>query len=158
MAGGRPSKYNKAVAAKICALLSQGQSLRTVAKAKGVPSIQTIFTWMQKHPEFLEQYTRAKQESADAMIEEMLDIADDATNDWMEKNDKDGNAIGYQVNGEHVNRSRLRIETRKWLASKLKPKKYGDKITNEHQALDKEGDPIGFRVEFVNASSDLKNE
>jgi hypothetical protein len=62
------------------------------------------------------------------MAEEMLEIADDAKNDWMERQDDEGGNIGWRLNGDHVQRSRLRIDTRKWLASKLKPKKYGDKL------------------------------
>ena len=62
----------------------------------------------------------------------MLDIADDACNDWMERLGEDGQPIGYQLNGDHIQRSRLRIETRKWLATKLQPKKYGDRQEQEH--------------------------
>lgn len=102
--------------------------MRTVCLDDDMPAASTLFLWMQKHPEFLEQYTRAKEESADALVEEMLDIADDAANDWMERHDRDGNNIGWQANGDHINRSRLRVDTRKWIASRLKPKKYGDKV------------------------------
>ena len=132
MAAGRPSSYTMEVADRICAELASGISLRTVCKADDMPSAQTVFSWMRAYPEFLEQYTRAKEESADSLIEESLDIADDGTNDWMEKHDSNGECIGYQLNGEHVQRSKLRIETRKWMASKLKPKKYGDKIDLNH--------------------------
>lgn len=136
MPGGRPSKYTKAIASELCAGLAVGQSLRTVCKPDHMPSVATVFNWFKSHPEFLEQYTRAKEESADALIEEMLDIADDGTNDWMERVGKEGESLGYQLNGEHVNRSRLRVDTRKWIASKLKPKKYGDKTSLEHTGKD----------------------
>jgi hypothetical protein len=106
--------------------------MRTVCKAEDMPSAVTLFSWLRKYPEFLKQYEAAKAESADALTEEMLDIADDGTNDWMEVHDKDGECIGYKVNGEHVQRSRLRVETRKWIAAKLKPKKYGDKVDLNH--------------------------
>ena len=135
---GRPSSYTQELTDRICARLAAGESLRTVCKDDDMPSVQTVFTWMRVHPEFLEQYTRAKEESADALIEESLDIADDGTNDWMEKLNADGEKIGWQLNGEHVQRSRLRIETRKWMASKLKPKKYGERVLNEHSGT------IGF--------------
>lgn len=125
---GRPSDYTPELAAKICAELAAGVSLRTVCLADEMPCTATVFVWFRKHPEFLEQYERAKAECADALVEEMLDIADDGTNDWMEKHSKEGENIGWQVNGEHVQRSRLRVDTRKWAASKLKPKKYGDRL------------------------------
>lgn len=102
--------------------------MRSVCRDESMPSARTLFTWMRVHPEFLQQYTRAKEESADALSDEMIDIADDGSNDWMERKNAEGENIGWQVNGEHVQRSRLRVETRKWIASKLKPKKYGDKL------------------------------
>jgi hypothetical protein len=93
-----------------------------------MPCIATVFSWFRTYPEFLAQYERAKAESADALVEEMLDIADNGTNDWMEIHDKDGECVGYKVNGEHVQRSRLRVDARKWIAGKLKPKKYGESL------------------------------
>jgi hypothetical protein len=124
---GRPSSFTQEIADKICQELALGNSLRTVCLPDGMPSVASIFNWFRNYPEFLEQYTRAKQESADAMAEDVLDIADDATNDYMMRTGKDGNE-SYQLNGEHIQRSRLRVETRKWLMSKMKPKKYGEKL------------------------------
>jgi len=125
---GRPCEYTQEIADKLCAELAQGVSLRTACKAEDMPSCVTVFSWMRKFPEFLKQYEKAKAESADYLVEEMLDIADDGTNDWMEKHSKEGENIGWQLNGEHVQRSRLRLDTRKWVASKLKAKKYGEKL------------------------------
>lgn len=125
---GRPSSFTPELADRICAELSEGRSLRTVCKAEDMPAVSTVFNWLRTKPEFLEQYTRAKEEAADALADEIQDIADDGTNDWMERLDKDSQGAGYVLNGEHVQRSRLRVEARKWIASKLKPKKYGDKL------------------------------
>lgn len=123
---GRPSSYSQEIADRICSELAEGKSMRAVCREEGMPSMQTVFSWLRTKPDFLEQYTRAKDEAADALVDEMLDIADEATNDWMEVHDKDN--PGYRLNGEAINRSRLRVDTRKWIASKLKPKKYGDKV------------------------------
>lgn len=106
--------------------------MRSICKDEDMPSRQTLFTWMRLHEEFLDQYARAKEESADALFEEIIDIADDGANDWMEREDDEGNNVGWKLNGEHIQRSKLRVDTRKWAASKLKPKKYGDKIQTEH--------------------------
>jgi hypothetical protein len=125
MAGGRPSLYNDELAKKVCALIADGHSLRTIAAMDGLPCKETITNWCLNKPEFLIQYVRAKEEQAEAFAEELLDIADDARNDWMENN-APGN-VGWQANGEHIQRSRLRIDARKWLMGKMKPKKYGDK-------------------------------
>lgn len=126
---GRPSEYSQELADRICAQLSEGISLRTVCNAEDMPDKSTVFRWLRTKPDFQDQYTRAKEESADAHSEDMTDIADDGSNDWMARNDPEN--PGWVANGEHIQRSRLRIETRKWLASKLKPKKYGDKVSAE---------------------------
>lgn len=123
---GRPSDFSQELADEICAQLADGLSLRTVCKSDDMPDKRTVFRWLRTNEAFCHQYTRAKEESADALTDEMLDIADDASNDWVERDD---GRVDY--NGDHVQRSRLRIETRKWIASKLKPKKYGDKLTHE---------------------------
>ena len=99
-----------------------------------MPCVTTVFSWLRKYPEFLKQYETAKEESADLHAEDILDIADDGSNDWMEVNDKDN--VGYRANGEHIQRSRLRVDARKWVASKLKPKKYGDKVQTELTGAD----------------------
>ena len=138
MPAGRPSDYSPELADRICSRLAAGESLRTVCKSDDMPSAVTVYSWLRKHQEFLKQYTRAKEDAADAFAEEMLDIADEASNDWMEVHDKDN--PGYRFNGEHVNRSRLRVDTRKWIAAKLKPKKYGEKVQTELSG--KDGGPI----------------
>lgn len=127
---GRPTDYSQELVDRICAELALGRSLRSVCLSDEMPSMSSIFNWLRIYPEFVQQYTRAKEESADALTDEMLDIADDASNDWMERQNSDGSTYEV-VNGDHIQRSRLRIETRKWIASKLKPKKYGEKLTHE---------------------------
>lgn len=132
---GRPSEYTQDVADKICEQLATGDSLRTVCRGDDMPSLQTVFNWFRTQKGFVEQYARATQERTEAMAEEILDIADDGTNDFMTitKGDRD-----YEVeNKEVTNRSRLRVDTRKWLMSKMKPKKYGDSLD-----LTTKGEPI----------------
>lgn len=109
--GGRPSEYTQDIADRICNELSEGNSLRTVCKADDMPSATTVFNWMRTQEGFLEQYTRAKQESADAMAEDVLSISDEVYEDKYA-----------------VAKARLQVETRKWLMAKMKPKKYGDKL------------------------------
>lgn len=145
MTVGRPSDYTQELADAICAEISHGYSLRTICKAEAMPCVATIFNWFRTQPGFVEQYEKAKAEQADALAEEMLDIADDGTNDWMEKQNKDGSK--YEVlNAEHVQRSRLRVDTRKWIASKLKPKKYGDRTILQG---DKDADPIKHSITSI---------
>lgn len=94
-----------------------------------MPDRRTVFSWLLKDEfeAFRHQYTRARELQAEAFADEMSDIADDATNDYMSSVDDEG-GVGYKLNGENIQRSRLRVDTRKWIASKLKPKKYGDKL------------------------------
>lgn len=111
-----------------------GKSARAMCIEVGI-SQRVLWNWLAADETFMQQYAHAKEVGADAIFEDMLDIADDGTNDWMDKNDPDN--PGYSFNSEHVQRSRLRVDARKWYLSKLAPKKYGDKVVNEHQG----GDP-----------------
>ena len=119
---GRPSDYTPEMGDHICSELADGKSMRLVCASDDMPNKSTVFRWIRTIETFRNQYARAKEESADALTDEMLDIADDTANDYT-KTDEDG----VKLNPENIQRSRVRIDTRKWLASKLKPKKYGDK-------------------------------
>jgi hypothetical protein len=99
-----------------------------------MPAMSTFFRWLNEKKEFREQYTIAKEMGAEALFTEIIDIADDGTNDYMEKL-ADGECIGYQTNGEVIARSRLRVDTRKWYLSKVLPKLYGDKQHVEHSGV-----------------------
>jgi DNA-directed RNA polymerase subunit F len=138
--GGRPSLYSEEIADKICeAIASSSKGLRSICNGEGMPSIRTVMNWLAEgekedgRPEFksfLQRYARAKEEQADYLIEEIIEIADDGSNDFMKivKGDQEYNVENKEV----TNRSRLRVDTRKWIASKLKPKKYGDKVDLTH--------------------------
>jgi hypothetical protein len=126
MPGGRPSDYSPELAETICNLLIEGNSLRAIEDMDGMPSKTAILRWVSKHPEFRDQYARALEARTDAHADEILAIADDGHNDWMEKHF--GDDVKWVENGEAIRRSQLRIDSRKWLMSKLAPKKYGDKL------------------------------
>ena len=128
---GRPSIYTPEVAALICERLAEGWTLREVCKADDMPVESTVRNWaLTDHEGFFAHYAKAREIGYHAMADETLDIADNAANDWMERNGEDD--AGWQANGEHIQRSRLRIDTRKWLLSKALPKVYGDKITHSN--------------------------
>lgn len=125
MSLGAPTKYSDELATRICLEISTtSKSLRTICKQDGMPCVATVLNWLNSNESFLAQYTRAKEEQADFLAEEMMEIADDSSQD-LDRIDDYGNRI---ENKEFVNRSKLRVETRKWIASKLKPKKYGDRV------------------------------
>jgi hypothetical protein len=105
-----------------------------------MPDKATVFRWLAKHQEFRDQYAIAREGQADALFDEIIDIADDGSNDWMERKNADGQNIGWTENGEALRRSALRVDARKWIVSKLLPKKYGERITQEHVGAN--GGPI----------------
>lgn len=127
---GRPSGYNQEIVDKICSRIAEGRSLRSICRDdEDIPVESAVYAWLAKHDEFKEKYARAREAQMDVMAEEILEIADDGSNDWMERNQGDNTA--WVQNGEAMQRSRLRVDSRKWLMSKLAPKKYGDKLTAE---------------------------
>jgi len=131
----RPTDYSQEIASEICSHLVCGGSIASYCRQEDKPTVKTIYNWLSTHDEFLQLYTRAREDQADTLADEMLDISDDSKDDtWV---DKDGNE---RTDTEVVARSKLRIETRKWIASKLKPKKYGDKI--EHSGTGESGEHI----------------
>lgn len=138
---GRPTAYTPAVGKAVCKMLAMGMSVKAIGKREWMPRSTTILTWGNdpSHP-FSDHYAKSRLIGFLSRAEEILDISDDGTNDYMERRDKDGASLGWMVNGEAVARSRLRVETRKWVLSKMLPKIYGDKVAMEHTG--KDGGPI----------------
>lgn len=133
---GRPTKYRESIARAICIRLMLGQSLNEVCRLERYPSKPTVFAWLSRHETFLNQYRHAREIQQESHLDEMMEIADDGSNDWMERTDKNGDSIGWHLNGEHVNRSKLRIDTRKWIMERMAPKLYGNKQQLEHSSPD----------------------
>lgn len=119
MPAGRPSEYTPEMADRICELLAEGKSLRSICLIDEMPAQSTVCRWLANREEFRKQYAYAREVQADTLADEILDIADDGANDYMGEDEK--------YNGDAVQRSRLRVDARKWLAGKLKPKVYGEK-------------------------------
>lgn len=116
----RQLEFTQEIADIICERLADGESLRSICRDPEMPGTTAVCKWLIRIPAFAEQYARARELQADALFDENLDIADDGRNDWMLRQ---GTLV---PNNEAVQRSRLRIDTRKWMAGKLRPKKYGD--------------------------------
>lgn len=140
----KATKYSEELANIICGRLAEGESLRSVCGDENMPGLRTVFDWLadDRYEAFRIKYARAREAQADALFDEMIDIADDGRNDWMEKKNADGKNIGWTENGEALRRSDLRIKTRQWMASKLQPKKYGEKLA----LTDGEGGPLKIEV------------
>ena len=144
----RPKKYSQELAAAICARIADGESLRSICSDPEMPCTASVCKWLGIHEEFAEHYARARELQADAIFDEILDIADDGRNDWVEKERDDGTK--YEAfNAEHVQRSKLRIDARKWMAGKLRPKKYGEATTVKHADADGEKLPLDEVAKFT---------
>ena len=113
---GRPSGYSEEIAANICERLAIGESLRSICRDDGMPSVTSVMRWLSVNLAFREQYAHARELQAEYRVDEIVEIADKDEADDPVK----------------VNRARLRIDTRKWAASKLAPKKYGDQAKITH--------------------------
>lgn len=139
---GRPTTYGQIISDRICGQLAEGISLRTVCKAEDMPAIATIFNWFRTHPEFLEQYARAKRESTTARHEQLEELGDEAINL--------SQTVDPKASGAVVQAVKLKSDNLKWVMSKLEPKKYADKIdvTSDGKAI--QGNTIVF--------SDFKND
>lgn len=136
MLSGRPSGFCKEIADEICDQMSCSEkSIRRLCKENPHwPDRLTIYRWTVKYPEFYHQYLRAKQAQVDWMVDEALEIAEDGSNDTV-TTDKGQE----KCDNEWVARSRLRVDTIKWYASKLAPKLYGDRMHHEHKLNSQEG-------------------
>jgi hypothetical protein len=110
---GRPTDFSEDLAAEICGQIAEGKSLRKVCSAKKMPAISTVMKWLadDEHSTFVEQYAHAREAAADALADDIQDISDGVLN---KKYDPQA--------------ARVAMDGKKWIASKLKPKKYGDKL------------------------------
>lgn len=136
MAGGRPSKYTPELGDKICEKLAEGKSMRYISRLKSMPSCSTMFKWIREIPEFSQQYDTAKQETHNAWFEEITDIPDNQVGNPLLNDegepilDEAGNPV-MTVDAAAIQHARLRVDSRKWALSKLMPKKYGDRVTQD---------------------------
>lgn len=113
---GRPSKYTEALATAICERIASGESLHRICAGAGMPALRTVLDWLTREKEFPHQYARARELQAETLADQIVSIADGETGDG----------------AADVAAAKLRIDARKWVAAKLLPKKYGDRVTQEH--------------------------
>ena len=116
---GQPTKYSKELTDKICNLLTEGKSLKSICDMKDMPDRTSVYSWLLQYPEFFNSYARARDIQADVLADTLIQEANDVES-VIVGNDKSDNA--------RVQAVRVKIDTLKWIASKLKPKKYGDKL------------------------------
>jgi len=121
---GRPTTYTPETGDRICELMAEGVSAVRACKEVGI-ALKTMYAWLREHEDFRNNYARARDDQADTFADQMCDIAE------------------YD---EDVQRAKLKIDARKWVASRMKPKSWGDRQQLEHTGAD--GVPLSIRVEY----------
>lgn len=120
---GRPTKYTPELATEICEKISSiGMSVKHLCEMYDHwPNECTIYEWRHVHKDFSKLYDEAKKRQVTALVDDILSISDDGRNDYTT------NARGEDIcDAEWIARSRLRVDTRKWIAARLAPRIYGD--------------------------------
>jgi hypothetical protein len=148
-ATGAPTKFTPALATEICeAIATTPKGIDRLCELNPHwPTAKCIGEWIQQNREgFGGMYARAKERQADMLAFETVSISDDASADRKVREREDGSTY-EEVDHEHIARARLRVDTRKWLAAKLAPRKYGDKV----EVSGNPDEPLrhSIKVEFV---------
>ena len=148
------SRYTPAIGRKVCEQLMLMKSLKEICKDPRMPSKRTIINWLAdpKMTDFREMYYYARRVQAELRVDEIFEIADDSKNDWEKVYNKNGELVDIKPNNEAIQRSRVRIDTRKWYAAKLVPRIYGDTVNHE---LDVTGDLAELLKKASNQDSGL---
>ena len=117
---GRPSIYTKELGDSVCESISNGWSIRTVCTEETMPGLTTVFKWIREIPEFAQQYAQACEERTEAHSEALLEMGEEAIEKAQEVDPKASGAV--------VQAYKLKADNLKWSMSKMKPKKYGDRL------------------------------
>jgi hypothetical protein len=122
---GRPSDYSAEIADTICNRLAGGESLRAICADDGMPDRATVSRWLARYEEFRGLYWFARECQAECLVDEILEIARDSSRDYVKKVGVDGK-VTWVADREHIVRCGLRIDTLKWTAARMAPRKYGN--------------------------------
>jgi len=125
---GRPTKYSPELAAEILTRIAEGESLRKITMEAGMPSHSSVYLWLLQSPEFSDKYVRAREEQAETLADEIVAIADEPPAEVTDDKGVSRTDSGW------VTWQKNRVDARKWVAAKLKPKKYGERVTHAGDA------------------------
>lgn len=109
------TEFNQKIADRICDKIIEGKSLRRICSEKWAPQKRTVLRWLEDNPTFAAQYARAREEQAESYADELMEL-------------------GKQANSENAHAIRVRADIIKWVCSKLKPRKYADRVGVDMQA------------------------
>lgn len=122
--------FTQETADVICDRIANGESLRAICQDAEMPATSTVCKWLSENSSFAEQYARAREIQADTLFDQILHIADTPVLGKKVKIGSDGKT--EETEGDMIEHRRLQVDARKWMAGKLRPKKYGDKLDVEH--------------------------
>jgi hypothetical protein len=122
---GRPSSYTEQMANLICIRLAEGESLNKICKDEGMPDKATVFRWLASDASFCDKYARARELQAETQFDELIDIVDQPP-ELSYVTDKNGELVEVKFDSSYVQWMKLRVDTRKWTAARMAPKKYGE--------------------------------
>lgn len=135
---GRPSGYSTEITGKICSLILEGKSIRHICSYVDMPHVATVMRWLNEYPEFSQRYSLAKQQYAEFIFDEILDIADHCSPER-----------------DAIAKAKLMIDARKYSVSKLAPKKYGLLQVNDELS---DSNPETIQINVVRVSADMTPE
>ena len=134
MPRGRPTKFNADMIEVICCRIASGESLNAICRDAEMPCYSAVLNELERNPDFVGKYVRAREAQADLFAAQIVEIADNSP---------------ITDSADAINRARLKMDARKWATSKIAPKKYGDKITQEISGID------GGAIEIADARAKL---
>ena len=153
---GRPTIYRESIVKAICIRLSIGESLNAIVKLDGYPKKTTIFRWLHEKKEFRDKYQHAREMQQEHYLDEIIEIADDGTNDYVTKEGKNGE---YEaVDSEHIARSRLRVDTRKWVMERMAARKYAPRSQVDNISTDGSMSPTYSDEKYKAAQDKMKGK
>lgn len=144
----RPTDYTADTALLICTLIAEGHPLTKICAIDSMPGISTVYRWLHENEQFQDRYRQAREDQADTVFDQTLDIAD--AEPQLDDVSKDGEGAMLQVNGPFEQWRKTRIDTRKWMAARLRPKKYGELIKQEVSGPD--GKPLPLAQPVLNVT------
>src|SRR5437762_3081092 len=127
-------KRSKELAEEICRRIVEGETVTTICQDKKMPSKQSVYNWLNDDPEFRRRYNESRMLFYEHMADEILDISDDDSGDFKKVKRRDGTEE-FVPDWELVNRSRLKVDTRKWILARVLRKKYGDQDEDQQRQL-----------------------
>jgi hypothetical protein len=144
---GRPSKYSPQLVERMCEEIAKGMSVHRLCELDWTCSEKTFYDWLDQHPEFSQQYVRARERQADRMAAECLEIADDIESSLVAVPVKGGGEY-LKADSAKVQQATLRVKARQWQMARMSPRRWGDRVVTEH-----EGNVVPQAVLIVRDSS-----